>query len=233
MTKTTTLNGASVGTATGGGGDAETPDIRGFHIPRPEIRRATIHVAGLSPLIQHRWSEKALRMLEDSQTGKAKAQKTARDAEAEALAAAYVVPGREDWETGKPGKYFHPAPAFKHAFLYGVSQLDDIKKFPKTKATGWVFVDGDPVLSFTEMVLRVDTGRIGQGTSTMIYRPQFNGWSADLEISYNSNTITLEQAVALFDLGGTGGVGEWRPTSPKNKSGDFGRFRVSGVTEQR
>jgi hypothetical protein len=213
--------------------DEATPDIRGFEIPRPEIRYATLHLVGLSPLIQHRWSEKALKMLEDSQTGKAKSQKAARDPEEEARAAAYVVPGREDWEEGRAGKYCHPAPAFKHAFLYGVAQLDDVKKFPKTRATGWVFVDGDPVLRFSSMVLRVDTGRIGQGTSTMIYRPQFNDWEVDLDVSYNAKTITLEQVVALFELGGTGGIGEWRPSSPKNKSGDFGRFRVDGVTERR
>lgn len=208
-------------------------DIRSLEIPRPAIRQATVHVQGLSSLIQHRWSEKALGMLEGSQTGRAKAQKTARNPEKEALAAAYVVSGREDWEKGKVGKYCHPAPAFKHAFLYGVSQLDDTKKFPKTKATGWVFVDGDPVLEFETMVLRTDTGRIGQGQTTMVYRPEFFNWSADLEISYNANAITVEQIVSLFELGGTGGVGEWRPTSPKNKSGDHGRFRVMGITERR
>jgi hypothetical protein len=211
----------------------DAPDIRGLEIPRPKRQYATLHIEGLSPLIQHRWSEKALKMLEDSQTGKAKAQKAARNPEEEARAAAYVVPGREDWDDGQEGKYCHPAPAFKHAFLYGVAQLDDVKKFPKTKATGWVFVDSDPVLRFASMSLRVDTGRIGQGTATMIYRPQFNDWACDLDITYNANKITLEQVVSLFEFGGDGGIGEWRPSSPKNKSGDFGRFRVAGVTEKR
>jgi hypothetical protein len=225
---------ATAKTSSNGASAVETaPDIRGFELPRPQIARATLHAVGISPLICHRWSEKALKMLEDGQTGKAKAQKTARVPEEEAYAAAYVVPGRESWEHGKPGKYCFPAPAFKHAFLYGVSQLDDVKKFPKTKATGWVFVDGDPILKYDEMVLRSDTGRVGQGTSTMVYRPQFNGWSVDLDISFNANTITAEQVVALFDLGGTGGIGEWRPTSPKNKSGDFGRFTVEGITVKR
>jgi hypothetical protein len=179
----------------------------------------------------HKWSDKALKMLEDSQTGRAKGQREAKQPLEEARAGAYVVPGREDWEDGKPGKYCFPAPAFKHAFLYGVSQLDDTKKFPKTKTTGWVFVNSDPVLRFAEMAMRSDVGRIGQGTS-MVYRFMFTGWEVDLDVTYNANTITVEQVAALFDLGGTGGVGEWRPTSPKNKSGDFGRFVVLGVTER-
>lgn len=212
-------------------GDA--PDIREFTIPRPEIRYATLALEGISPLIMHKWSDKALNMLQDSQTGRAKAQRKARDPEQEARDAAYVIPGNEDMEDGAEGKYYFPAPAFKHAFLYGVAQLDDTKKFPKTKATGWLFIDRDPVLTFDELVIRSDTGRIGQGTSTMIYRPQFNGWSVDLDISYNAHTITPEQIVALFDLGGMGGIGDYRPTSPKNKTGDFGRFRVVGITTER
>lgn len=208
-------------------------DIRGFEIPRPVMKQATLHLRGISPLIMHRWSEKARKQLEDAQTGRARAQKSARQPEEEAYAAAYIVPGREGWDNGKTGKFYFPAPAFKHAFLYGVSQLDDIKRFPKTKATGWVFVDADPTITADSIRMREDTGRIGQGTTTMVYRLQFDGWSTDLDITYNANTITVEQIVALFDLGGSGGVGEWRPTSPKNKSGDYGRFVVSGITERR
>jgi hypothetical protein len=180
---------------------------------------------GDSPLIMHRWSEKALRTLADSQTGKAKTPRQPKQPEQEALAASYVLPGHED-DPDQPGKFYFPAPAFKHAFLYGVSQLDDVKQFPKTKATGWVFIDGDPILGFQEVVRREDVGR---NPTQMLYRLQFNDWGCDLSVTYNSNAITLEQVAALFDLGGVGGVGEWRPTSPKNKSGDFGRFHVGGV----
>ena len=193
------------------------------------MRSAVIHLEGVSPLIMHRWSEKALKTLEDSQTGKAKGQRTPKVPEEEAMAAAYVVPGQEDADNA-PGKFYFPAPALKHSFLYGCSQLDDIKNFPKSRATGWVFIDRDPILGFDEVVMRTDVGR---NPTQMVYRLMFNGWSADLDITYNANTITLEQIAALFDLGGTGGVGEWRPTSPKNKSGDHGRFRVAGVTEVR
>lgn len=204
-----------------------------FDIPRPEVRGVTLELEGLSGLIMHRWSEQALKQLEGSQTGKAKALKKARNGEEEAHAAAYVVPGCEDWEHGKPGKYCFPAAAFKHAFLYGVSLVDDRSNFPKTKAASWVFVDDDPVLGFDSMVIRTDTGRIGKGTSTMIYRPMFTDWRLNLDVSFASNFITAEQVAAIFDLGGTGGIGDWRPTSPNNKSGSYGRFRVVGITERR
>jgi hypothetical protein len=222
----------AIAAASANGSDTEAaPDIRALTIPRPKECRAEIHLGGISPLIMHKWSDKALKMLEDSQTGRAKGQREAKQPLEEARAGAYVVPGREGLEDGAPGKYYVPGPAFKHAFLYGVAQLDDVKKFPKTKATGWVTILGDPVLKFAEMAMRSDVGRIGQGTS-MIYRFMFTDWRVDLGITYNANTITIEQVAALFDLGGTGGVCEWRPSSPKNKSGDFGRFVVLGVTEQ-
>lgn len=218
-------------TTNGKAGTTEAPpDIRGFSIPRPENRHMTVHIVSLSSLIMHKWSEKAIRALEDSQTGKPKAQKTAKVPMEEALSAAYILPGKEKAPDG-PGKFYFPAPAFKHAFLYGVSQLDDVKKFPKTKTTGWVFVNTDPVLDFKQVEMRTDVTR---NPTQMTYRLEFFEWSAALDITYNALTIQPEQVAALFDLGGTGGVGEWRPTSPKNKSGDHGRFYVAGIeTEKR
>lgn len=203
------------------------PDVRALEIPQIEIREAVLTLRGMSPLITHKWSEKAVRQLVGSQTGKAKEQKAPKDPEQEWKDACYVVPGREDWEDGKPGKYCLPASAFKHAFLYGVGQLDDTKGMPKTKATGYVFVVDDPILDFDSLSVRED---ITRNPTQVVYRPQFDGWSCDLHINYNARTITLEQIVALFDLGGfAGGIGEWRPSAPKNKSGSFGRFRVESV----
>lgn len=204
--------------------------VKSMSIPKLMERKAVLEIKGISPLISHRWSEKAMKMMEDKQTGKATGAKEHRDPEAEALAAAYVVPGREDYPDAKPGKYNFPASAFKHAYLYGVAQLSDKSNFPKSLATGWMFVYDDPILNFEACVMRSDVGRIGMGTSTPVYRPQFNGWSCELPVTYN--TLSLEQLVALLDRGGRqGGIGEWRPSAPKNKTGSFGRFEVASVLE--
>jgi hypothetical protein len=205
---------------------AAVVDIREIRLPELDVRQAVLELVGISPLIMHQWSEKALRALEDAQTGKAKQQKAARVPEEEWRSAAYVVPGKENATDWKPGKYYFPASAFKHAFLYGVSQLDD-KRIPKTRATGWVYIDEDPILGFESVDRRRD---IGRNPTQPVYRPQFNNWSCDLYLAYNARAITLEQVVAIMDLGGfTGGIGEWRPSAPKNKTGSFGRFRVAGV----
>lgn len=211
----------------GGLAQTATADIRTLEIPQLEIKEAVLTLAGMSPLICHRWSHKAISELEGSQTGKAKQQRAPKDPEQEWRDACYIIPGREDWEDWQPGKYCLPASAFKHAFLYGVGQLDDTKGMPKTKATGYIFVVEDPELKFESVSLRRD---ITRNPTQMVYRPQFNDWSVELLINYNSRTITLEQIVSLFDLGGfAGGICEWRPSAPKNKSGSYGRFRVTQV----
>ncbi len=202
-------------------------DVRHITIPALNMGLARLQIIGITPFIMHKWSEKMAKQIEDKVTGKAKAQRSARDPEQEWKDAAYVIPGKESLPDWKPGKYCQPAAMYKHAFLYGVKQLDD-KTVPMTKATGWFFLDrGDPVLKFDSCELRFD---IGRNPVQPIYRPQFNDWSAELDISYNANSITLEQVVSLLDLGGfSGGIGEWRPSSPKNKTGSFGRFRVDKV----
>lgn len=227
---TTATNGPTTKKTARSAVKAVESDIRLIEIPRISVAECELSIVGLTPLIVHRFSEKATKQIRDKQGKRAGAQKEARDPESDWKGACYVIPGHEDDEDWKPGKYYFPASAFKHAFLYGVKQMQDTKSLPSTLATGWVFVKEDPVLKFSSVSLREDTVRIGQGTTTLAYRPQFNDWSVDLLIDYNANTISVEQIVALFDLGGfAGGIGEWRASAPKNKSGSFGRFRVETV----
>jgi hypothetical protein len=205
-------------------------DTKQIAIPEIEIRQAMLTIRGVSPLIVHRWSEKALKALEDSQTGKAKQKKGPRIPEEEWRAACYVIPGKEDAEDWKPGKYYFPASGLKHAYLYGIVMLGDPKSFPKSRATGWVFMNDDPTLAFESVTLRTD---IGRNPTQPVYRPQFNGWSMELAVDYDAQSITLEQVVAIMDRGlYTGGIGEWRPSAPKNKTGSFGRARIESVRER-
>lgn len=230
MTTTVESNGPVTKTRAKKAVKAAESDVRSVEIPVINVQECELHIEGLTPLIMHRFSEKSRKQMEDKQGNKAQGQKAARDPEQEWRDACYIVPGQENADDWKPGKYFMPGSAFKHVFLYGVAQMQDTKALPKTLATGWLFIQNDPILDFSSVSLRQDTGRIGQGTTTLIYRPQFNDWAVDLLIDYNANTISIEQIVALFDLGGfSGGIGDWRPSAPKNKSGSFGRFRVKSV----
>lgn len=208
-------------------------DVRTITLPEIKEGMAIITVEGITPLLQHRWSEKARKMIEDKQQKKAQTTKEARDPELEFREAMYVVPGHEGEPVGTEGIYYHPGAAFKQASVEACRVIGD-KTFPMTKVKSLFFVVGDPILTFSEIVMRTDMARIGQGTSTPVYRPEFRGWGADVHVSYNSAAITLEQVVQLFALGGFhNGIGEWRPSSPKGKNGEMGRFRVASVQEVR
>lgn len=206
-------------------------DPAGIQIPQLDFRPVELTIQSTSPLIMNRFAEKAMKQLEDKQTGKASQKKAARDPEQEYKDAAYVVAGAEDLPDWKPGKYYFPSSAFKHAFLFGVAQLNDVKTFPMKRATGWFFPTVDQViLDFSSVTLR--RGDVGRNPTRPLYRPQFNDWSVKLPIEYEAFSITLEQVVAILDRGlQMGGIGEWRPSAPKNKTGMFGRARVVGVRD--
>lgn len=82
--------------------------------------------------------------------------------------------------------------------------------------------DGTPAKPY----MREDMVVIGAGTSDIRYRGAFKDWYATVKVSFNSNRLSAETAVNLLDLAGYGGIGEYRPSAKKTKSGNYGRFEV-------
>jgi hypothetical protein len=58
------------------------------------------------------------------------------------------------------------------------------------------------------------------------YRNYFFPWKAVLNIRFISDAIDADSILALVDAGGRGGVGDWRPSSPKSATGTYGQYRV-------
>lgn len=179
-----------------------------------------IPIRGVTPLIMHKWSEKALQMMRDKQSGKKSRKKLEpKDPAAEAEAATYRLPD------GRPGM---PATAFKAAVV-GAARLFDGITLVQTKQL--IFVEGEgpdqlvPIEG--EYTIREDTPRIGMGTTDLRYRPCFPEWSANLRLSFVPSKIDPESVYHLVDAAGLGGVGEWRPSAPKSNTGTFGRFQVA------
>lgn len=179
----------------------------------------TVEIAGVSPVIPHKWSEKALRMMRDKQTGsKARAKHEPKDPKAEAEASLYRL------ADGRPGL---PATAFKAATI-GAARLYDGVTMASLKAALYVEGDGDEQLVplVGEMTLREDTPRNSGGTADLRYRYAFWPWSATLTVTYLPTLIDAESVINLIDAGGNGGVGDWRPSAPKSLTGTFGRYEV-------
>jgi hypothetical protein len=204
-------------TATTNGATADSPAIR---LEPIGVNTFKIPVRGLSPLIMHAWSEKALNMMREKQSGNRSRKKLEPKVPAdEAEAATYRLPD------GRPGM---PATAFKSAIV-GASRLFDGLTLVETKQL--LFVEGegaDQLVAIEgESYIREDTPRIGMGTTDLRYRPCFPEWSTELKVTFVPQRIDLESILNLVNAAGLGGIGEWRPSAPKSLTGTFGRFEVN------
>lgn len=182
-----------------------------------KVEMATISIKGLSPLIMHRWSEKARREMLDKQMKKT-VKKEAKSPEEQYEASVYRL---DDGSLG------FPADAFKKAMIRGAKQIGLVMTDARTS----FFVHGEyctrddrelvPITG--EVQPREDMVRLNGATADIRFRGQVIGWSADLKISYNSSITSFDQIVNMLHAAGYGvGVGEWRP----EKDGTFGRFEV-------
>jgi hypothetical protein len=181
-------------------------------IPKIDVRQMEITLIGDSPLICHRWSEKAKKEMLDKQMKKAKTAKTAKDPDADYKASLYSHPD---------GGYGFPCVGFKAAAV-GACRFSDGMKM--TEARGAFHVVGELAKIDGTPSMREDMVRIAMGTADIRFRGEFKTWKTTLLVSFNASAISPEQIVNLFNLAGFGvGVGEWRP----EKDGSYGRFHVA------
>lgn len=174
-----------------------------------------ITIEGISPLIQHKWSEKAKGQIRDKGLGKKTKEREPRNPKEESKNATYFTAN---------GKFGLPVLAIKSAIISAAHKDLGIEKTLVRKA---LFIKGDKILMI-EMkcatpVIREDCVTVGMGSADLRYRPEFSEWSADLAIEYDADLLQPQDIVNLTNRAGFGvGLCEWRP----EKNGDFGRFRV-------
>jgi hypothetical protein len=185
----------------------ETP----ISIPKIDVRQIQVALVGDSPLICHRWSEKAKKEMLDKQMKKAKTARAAKDPDANYRESLYEHP---------EGGYGFPCVAFK-ASAVGACRFAEGMKM--TEARGAFHVVGELARIEGKPNMREDMVRVGMGSADIRHRGEFKTWRVTLTISYNASAISVEQIINLLNLAGFGvGVGEWRP----EKDGSYGRFHV-------
>ena len=190
-----------------------TEDSSTITVPKPSIVSLTVNVAGLAPLICHRWSEKAKKQMLDKQMKKASKAKEAKDPEQDFEDSLYRT---ED------GGYGFPAVAFKAAAV----RAGTYAEMHMTFLRGAFHVSGELVPIVGEPTPREDMVRLGGKTADIRYRGEFQKWSASVPVELNSSVLSVEQLTNLFTIAGFSvGVGEWRP----EKNGQYGRFEVESV----
>lgn len=188
----------------------------GVTIAPINLQTIKLTIIGDTSLICHRFSDKNKKEMLDKQMKVAQKAKAARDPQREYEESLYVHPD---------GGYGFPAAAFKEAAVAACRQIDDLDM---TRAKGLFQVLGELVRITGTPRMREDTVRLAAGSTDLRYRAEFPEWSTELTIRYNASVLSLEQLVNLFVIGGfCSGVGDWRPSSPKCKSGNHGMFHVA------
>ncbi len=184
-----------------------------------KIRSVKIKIKGISPLITHKFSEKAMRMMQDKQAGKSKTSKhEIKNPEADFEGAKHKSP------LGFDG---FPAAGFKAAMIRGAKMTGLVMK----DVQGLFFIQADcpetqiVKIDYSECRMRTDMVRIGMGSADIRYRPEYLDWSADLLIEYNEGGISLDQIFQMLAAAGYGvGIGEMRPERGGRYT--FGRFEL-------
>lgn len=186
-----------------------------FTIPRLEIRMMELRLVGDSPLISHRWSEKAKAQMLRKQMKEASPGRTAKNPEQDYRESLYEHP---------EGGFGFPCTAFKAAAVGACRYVDGISM---TEARGAFHVVGELTRLEGEPSMREDMVRLETGTADIRYRGEFKEWATTLTIRYNARALSAEQIINLFNIAGFAiGVGEWRPMSKKGASGSYGMWHV-------
>ena len=193
-----------------------------IEIDRIDSETLKVPIIGTSPLIVHRFSEKAKRQMLDAMQGR-KSPKVAKDPEADYQGAFYRF---------GDGGYGVPSIAFKGAtiggarFYSGVT-MTELRQFLFFR--GEVGVDGQQLFRIEgEPRMREDVVRVNRGGTDLRYRPEWPEWKTILTVVYVKSALTRNSVLSLIDAGGMGvGVGEWRP----EKKGDFGTYTIDQTKE--
>jgi hypothetical protein len=188
-------------------------------LPPLQIETVNVTLIGDTPLIVHRWSEKAKKQMLDKQMKKASAGKEAKDPERDFRESLYVL---ED------GTYGFPIIGFKAAAVTACTSIGSMTKVAARQA---FHVDGEfAVIEGDEPHMREDMVRVGMGTADIRYRGEFKNWWTTISVKFNANVMSAEQILNLMQTAGFAvGVGEWRP----EKDGQFGRFHVASAAEMK
>lgn len=189
-----------------------------INLKQIDQQTVTLTIRSLSPMIQHKWAEKAKIMMREKHAGKKTKTREIRDPNQEFEDATY----RTD-----DGGYGFPAGALKAALITAAHKDIGIEKTLVRKSLFIQCLDANNVVEMNTdaPVMREDMVRVGAGSADLRYRPHFKQWSAVISIDYDAEMLTTDDIINLVNRAGFGvGLCEMRPEKGK----EFGRFEVDG-----
>jgi len=188
-------------------------------IPPIRLKTVKLTIDGTSPLLVHKFSEKAKKQIADKQQKKAKNAKEARDPVAEYKSSLYLMPGKKN-------RFGMPASGIKNAAVSACRYTDGLS-MAKARGAFHVFEEGDGLVEIKgkpvmdERIVRI--GGFGSKIAVPRYRGRFDKWACTFRLTYNEDVISPDQLVNLFQNAGFAvGLCEHRP----EKGGSLGMFQV-------
>lgn len=203
------------------------PPAEVVRITRPRLREATITIVGISPYVQHAFSEKQRKQMEETQRAgqqaRGKRNRAPKDFDQVYENAKHV---------SKEGWLGIPAPAFRNAMISACRLIG----FKMTHAKLSVFVesdgldtnDGTPLVKIIgEPRIHQATVRNETGVADIRWRPMWEEWSANVRITWDEDQFSATDIYNLMLRAGMQvGIGEGRPDSPNSNGLGWGRFEV-------
>ena len=176
-------------------------------IPAIDIRNATITLKGDSPLIVHKWSEKAKKMMLDKQMKVATSKgHDAKDPFADFVDTIYFLSGKPESPTPEAfeealsngARFGFPSVGVKASAVSAGFRAGVTKNL--VSMNGAFHIDEEYVEIKGVPQIREDMVRVGMGTADIRYRAEFPEWSTTFTVKYNAGVISLAQLCNLFNL---------------------------------
>ena len=204
-------------------------DVEVIRITRPKIREAIINIRGMpdSPYVQHAFSEKARKQMEETQRQGQQA-KGKRKREPKDFNAIYEAAKHKSTD----GWLGIPASAFRNAAI-DVCRMVGIV-MTRAKLSVFVVADGIDTADGTPLVrihgepeILEKAVRNESGVADIRWRPMWREWSAAVKVQWDEEQFSASDIYNLFARAGWHvGIGEGRPNSPKSNGMGWGRFEV-------
>lgn len=201
------------------------PEI--VRITRPKLRTAAVQIVGISPYVQHAFSEKQRKQMEETQRAgqQARGKKNRAPKEFEAIYEAAKHRSRDGWVG-------IPAPAFRNAMISACRLVGFKMTFAKlsvfVEADGFDAIDGTPLVRIVgEPRIHEASVRNASGVADIRWRPMWDEWSATVNVRWDEDQFSSTDIYNLMLRAGLQvGIGEGRPDSPNSNGLGWGRFEV-------
>jgi hypothetical protein len=197
-------------------------------ISPPNVRRATVTVVGISPYVQHKFSHKALAIMEATQRAGSLAKKgrkrEARDFDADYHAAMHI---------STDGWVGIPCPSFRNAMIDACRlvgfQMTRAKLAVFVESDGYDSEDGTPLIRIIgKPEIHKGFARNETGVADIRWRPMWREWSANVPLRWDGDQFSPDDILNLLHRAGLQvGIGEGRPSSPNSFGLGWGLFEIA------